>query len=200
MKNILRNKSAEEIAAIQNQYNLGSTNNISNQNTIDYVNLIKQKFGDNKAIVQIISRSFSDQNSSESKAATLKNQQDKLTNEIYTDTKKSIESQKAGKLFQADIAEEASAVEPTVENINSLFSKIDNTLDTGVLKNIPNYGPVLSTKDEVNAMKGLVVDRVIGTLLQKNAVEITSVEYSNIKTKIAFPNKEVDLSDNAISA
>lgn len=46
-------------------------------------------------------------------------------------------------------------------------------------------------------MKGLVVDRVVGTLLQKNAVEITSVEYSNIKTKIAFPNKEVDLSDNA---
>tara|TARA_Y100000114_G_scaffold155421_1_gene179523 strand:+ start:429 stop:3122 length:2694 start_codon:yes stop_codon:yes gene_type:complete len=197
MKNVLRNKSAEEMLAIQNQYNLGSTNNVSNQNTIDYVNLIKQKYGDNKAITQIIARSVGDQNASESKATTIKNQQDKLTNEIYTDTKKSIESQKAGKLFQADIAEEASTVEPTVENINSLFSKIDNTLDTGVLKNIPNYGPVLSTRDEVNAMKGLVVDRVIGTLLQKNEVEITSVEYSNIKTKIAFPNKEVDLSDNA---
>jgi hypothetical protein len=197
MSNILRGKSAQEMYAIQNQYNLGTQNNVSSEKTKDYINLIKEKFGDNQAVSQIIARSVGDQNGVESKETTLRNAKTKETNRVYTDIKKSSESLKAGEKFQNDIENKASNIEPTADNLRKLFDEIDNTKDTGVVKNIPNYGPVLSTQDEINRMKARVIDKVITSSLEKSNIEITSKEYSNIKTKIAFPNKEITLSENS---
>jgi len=196
MKNVLRGKSAQEMLQIQSQYNLGTQNNISDQKTIDYVNFIKEKFGENKQVIQLIGRSVGDQKAIESTNATLNNAAKKETNQIYTDIKKSAASLTAGDKFQNYIETKAVQIDPTADNLKDLFDEIDNTLDTGVVKNIEGFGPVLSSPEEIRALKGRVIDKFITSSLQRNNVEITSKEYSNIKTKIAFPNKDVPLSEN----
>ena len=103
MQNVLRGKSAQEMLQIQSQYNLGTQNTISDQKTIDYVNFIKQKFGENKEVIQLIARSVGDQNGIESKDATLNNAAKKETNQVYTDIKKSTASLIAGNKFQNHI-------------------------------------------------------------------------------------------------
>ena len=168
MKNVLKNKSANEVAAIQSQYNIGTTNDVSSKKTKAYVELIKEKFGVRKDVTQIISQTFSDQNSREAKKAFIKNQTDKLDNENYLEQKKSIASEKAGQLFTSHIQNKGIELGKldlsNSENQNKvieIFNLINSTKDIGEKQNIQGFGAVLATEKELMFNKTRFIDNLI---------------------------------------
>lgn len=204
MKNVLKNKSANEVAAIQSQYNIGTTNNVSSEKTKAYVELIKEKFGVKKDVTQIISQTFSDQNSSEAKKAFIKNQTDKLDNENYLEQKKSVASEKAGQLFTNHIQNKGIEIGKldlsNSENQNKIieiFNLINSTKDIGEKQNIKGFGAVLATEKELMFNKTRFIDNLIKTSLSQYNIDPNVKNFSDIKTQLKFPNKEMSLDDNS---
>jgi len=204
MKNVLKNKSANEVAAIQSQYNIGTTNNVSSQKTIEYIEQIKNKFGVRKDVIQKISETFSDQNSKETKEAFIKNQNDKIDNENYLDQKKGLPSLQASDKFQSYIQNQAIEIgkldlsqDVNQNRIVEIFNLIQSTKDEGQVQNITGFGPVLANENELIFFKKTFMDNLIKSSLSKYNITENVKDFSDIKTKLKFPNKEMSLNENS---